>query len=179
MTTRMSKQYTRMPRSPRNSRRVFIGIDPGIRFIGYGVIGETNGRLSLLDAGLLASPVRSRQYREVATALRKLIARWQPEAIGIEKIIFAKNVRTALAVAEMIGVLKFIAEDHGTLVQELSPSAVKLAVAGSGNAPKALIGKMVAAMLDLDGPPAPHHAADALAVALTIQRQARLIHLEG
>jgi crossover junction endodeoxyribonuclease RuvC len=170
-----------MPRSlhRKNKRRIFIGIDPGIHSVGYGVIGERNGRVSLLDAGLLAPPERNRRYRAVARALRNLIATWRPEAIGIEKIIFSKNARTAIAVAEMIGVLKLVTEDEGIAIREISPSAVKLAVAGSGNAPKQLIGKMVAAMLKLDAPPTPHHAADALAVALTAERHARFGIIEG
>ena len=172
MTNKTSKKSTRVPRS-RNRRRVFIGIDPGINSVGYGVIGERHGRLDLLDAGLLAPPKRHQQYCEVAKALRNLIAIWQPEAIGIEKILFSKNVRTAIAVAEMIGVLKLVAEDQKVSVQEISPSAVKLAVTGSGNAPKEVIGKMVAAILKLDAPPTPHHAADALAIALTAERRAR------
>lgn len=154
-------------------RRVFIGIDPGINAIGYGVIGATNGRVALLDAGLLAPQKRNRRYREVAEALERLIATWRPEAIGVEKILFSKNVRTAIAVAEMIGVLKFVLEKKRLTVREFSPSAVKLAVTGSGNAPKAEIGRMVAAILGLATPPTPHHAADALAVALTAERHAR------
>jgi crossover junction endodeoxyribonuclease RuvC len=159
--------------SSRHKQRIFIGIDPGVRAIGYGVIKAKGSNVSMLDAGLLLSPKKHHNYRDVTKTLKKLITTWRPEAIGMETILFSKNVRTAIAVAEMIGVLKLVLETSGIPFQEFSPSAVKLAIAGSGNASKAMLSKMVAAILKLDSPPTPHHAADALAIALTLERQAR------
>ena len=182
----MSKKFTPMPNSPKKIRRgraqprpvnihpkIFIGIDPGSSSVGYGVIASHQGRVELLDAGLLAPPKRDRHYAAIAAAMRRLVLRWKPAAVGIEKLIFAKNARTAFAVSEMTGVLKFVLEDTGVAWREFSPPAIKMAVSGSGIAPKQLVGRMVGAILGLATPPEPHHAADALAVALTLERHER------
>jgi crossover junction endodeoxyribonuclease RuvC len=174
MNIRMLRKFTPMPASRnRNRRRIFIGIDPGSRAIGYGVIEEARGRLRFLEAGLLAPTKRDQHYRLVAAGMRKLILRWKPTAVGIEKLLFSRNARTAMGVAEMSGVLKFVMEEKGIAWREFSPPAVKMAVSGSGNAPKRLVGRMASAILGLPKPLEPHHAADAVAVALTLERHIR------
>jgi crossover junction endodeoxyribonuclease RuvC len=153
--------------------RILIGIDPGSNSVGYGVISKQQGKMRLLDAGLLAPPKRKHHYRAIASAMRKLILKWKPDAVGIEKLIFAKNVRTAMNVAEMTGVLKFVMEETGTVWREFSPPAVKMAVTGSGTAPKYIVGQMISAILGLSKKPQLHHASDAIAVALTLERSER------
>lgn len=152
------------------NRNVFLGLDPGIHSIGYGVIETRGSRVRLLAAGLLVPKKRSSRYREAARELRRLIIKWRPDAAGIEKILFSRNARTAIAVAEMIGALKLAAEESGIFVSEYSPSEIKRTVTGKGTSPKQVVGKMVGAILGLSSAPTPHHAADALAVALTLER---------
>lgn len=159
-----------MPRP--DNRKVFLGLDPGIRSIGYGLIESRGGSLSLLDAGLLVPADRTSRYRDVAVALEKMLERWRPAAIGIETIIFARNTKTAIGVAEMIGILKLVAEGAGIPCMEFSPPEVKHAITGSGAAPKPALAKMVTAILGEKEIPTPHHAADALAIALTVERYA-------
>lgn len=182
----MLKKFTPMPSSPKKIRRgrarprpvnsppkIFIGIDPGSNSVGYGVIATHQGQVRLLDAGLLAPPKRDRHYRAIAEAMKLLVREWKPAAIGIEKLIFAKNTRTAFAVAEMIGVLKLVIEANDIPWREFSPTAVKMAVSGSGIAPKHIVERMVRAILGLSKEITPHHAADAIAVALTLERYER------
>ncbi len=175
MINKMSKKSIPMQNS-RNRKLIFLGIDPGISSIGYGVIKSTGGHLRMLDAGILeinSKNNKNQHYRKIARALSKLIKKWKPSTIGIETILFYKNARTAMTVAETIGVLKFVAEEMGIEIREFSPSQIKLSVTGCGKAPKSQILKMVAAILGLNSPPNSHHAADALAIALTAERYER------
>lgn len=158
--------------TPIRQAKIFIGIDPGSAFIGYGVIAVQKGRVSLVDSGLLAPPARKNHYSAVASGMRRLVLRWKPSAVGIEKIIFAKNARTAFSVAEMIGIIKLTLEETGVAWSEFSPLAVKMAVSGSGVASKQVVARMVEAILERPLMPKSHHAVDAIAVALTIERHA-------
>lgn len=169
VTTKASRNRAKQT-SPSIPPKIFIGIDPGSNSVGYGVIATHQGQIRLLDAGLLASPKRDCHYHAIAEAMKLLLLRWKPSAIGIEKLIFSKNTRTAFAVAEMIGVLKLVMEASNIPWREFTPTAVKMAVSGSGIAPKHIVERMVRAILGLSKEVKSHHAADAIAVALTLER---------
>jgi crossover junction endodeoxyribonuclease RuvC len=173
----MLKKYIQMRHSRKNNERVFIGIDPGTRSIGYGVIGVKSGKIKLKEAGVwIIQKDSPKYYAKISKLLQNLINKWKPEAIGIEKILFSKNVKTAMAVAEVIGILKLVAENKNIKAYDITPSAAKLAVSGIGNAPKWQISHMVKQILVLDKAALPvHHATDAIAIALTTERYSKFL----
>lgn len=151
-----------------SSKPITLGIDPGTAILGYGVIAGDQ-QPELVDVGVLETsndrPMPERLLR-LHEGLQELFARFQPDALAIEQLFFARNVTTAIAVGQARGVALLAAAQAGVPVSEYSPSEVKHAVVGYGKADKAQIQEMVRLLLNLRAAPQPDDAADALAVAL-------------
>lgn len=151
---------------------IILGIDPGIADMGYGAIEvRAGGRDRCLVYGSLKTPVDldgAKRLVMLAHGLEQLLDKWQPAGVGIEKLFFSKNVRTAMQVSEARGVIRACLEARGLYVREFSPQEVKLAVCGQGAADKTQVQSMVKKLLRLDQKPKPDDAADALALALTM-----------
>src|SRR6516225_4550227 len=153
-------------------RRV-LGVDPASAGpTGYGII-ESNGRVCrVLRYGALVVGAKQRQIsggavlREVHQLLCGLIEEFKPQAVAVESVFTALNMRTALKLAEVRGVVLLAAEQHGVEVRSYSPREVKSRVAGYGHADKRQMQLMVRAQLGMKELPEPSDAADALAVAL-------------
>ena len=149
---------------------IILGIDPGSVRIGYGVIKRDYGKLAHLESGLLKIPQTNHTNR--LTALEKsldiLLQRFQPDRVGLEKLFFAKNQKTALRVAEARGVILNTLTKRSLLFSEVSPSEVKLAVTGDGRASKKSVAKMVNYFLGLNLKSVVDDVTDALAIAITI-----------
>ncbi|MGD9906181.1 MAG: crossover junction endodeoxyribonuclease RuvC [Vicinamibacterales bacterium] len=148
--------------------RVF-GIDPGSERTGYGCV-ETDGRRHrLIVCGAIGTAGHGDFAARLATIHRTLVDRLRdsrPDAVAIESLFHAVNVRSALKLGHARGVAMLAAVDAGVEVVEYSPSEIKRAVVGYGRAEKAQVQQMVKLLLGLDHAPSPHDAADALAVAL-------------
>ncbi len=165
----MRYSHNSHPRSEFARFVIVLGIDPGTRKIGYGVIEETGGRLRHVSHGVIRTdPENSRQENllELQTALINLAKHHKPQKIGLEKIFFSKNVRTAMGVSEARGVILLTAKELGVPLVEFTPLEVKQAVTGSGAADKKQVQKMVTFILRLEEEPRPDDAADALAIAI-------------
>lgn len=151
-----------------------LGIDPGLSVTGYGVIVSRGDRLQAVAAGALrtspASPDATR-LAELFADLEKLLADFRPAEMAVEQVFVNRNLQTATAVGRASGVILLAAARAGIPVFEYTPSAVKLAVTGSGDAAKDRVQALVARRLGLEAAPEPADAADALAVALC--------HLQG
>jgi crossover junction endodeoxyribonuclease RuvC len=148
---------------------VILGIDPGTAHTGYGVVLARAGRLAALDGGVIATASDARLEQRLARIherVRDLIATHRPAAVAIEDLFFGQNVRTAFAVGQARGAVLLAAGLAGIPCSAYTPQAVKQAVCGSGGAAKDQVQRMVGALLALTHPPAPDHAADALAVAI-------------
>ncbi len=109
----------------------------------------------------------------------ELIERYEPRAVAVEESFVGVDARTALSVGQARGAAIVAAALAGVECTEYSPSHVKLAVSGYGRAEKAQVQRMVQAILRLDAPPAPHHAADALAVAICHAMAPALLRATG
>ena len=148
---------------------IILGIDPGSARIGYGVIKKEKG-FQMIDCGIIGTDRKKseEQILENAQKLARLIKKYRPALIGLEKIYFSKNVKTGIAVAQSRGALLLEIAKHGLPVKELSPSEVKLAVAGYGLADKKAVAKMVKLTLNLplDSLKKYDDATDALAIAI-------------
>jgi crossover junction endodeoxyribonuclease RuvC len=148
---------------------VVLGIDPGLANTGYGVVARRGGRLVALDGGVVetrAGGGLGRRLVEIHARIAALAGEHAPAAVAVEELYFGANVRTAFAVGQARGVVLLAAAQSGVACAAYTPQQVKLAVCGSGRADKPQVQRMVQALLGLEAPPAPDHAADALAVAI-------------
>ncbi len=146
-----------------------LGIDPGLSRCGYGVIKIGKPKEKAVSAGVIrTSPneVTSARLFEIRNEIRTLISEYRPEVVAIERVLFQRNVKTAVSVSQVIGVIMVEALDADCEIAEYSPTEVKLAVAGYGGAQKAEIQTMVQLLLGIEKKLDPVDAADALAVAL-------------
>jgi crossover junction endodeoxyribonuclease RuvC len=146
-----------------------LGIDPGLSVTGYGVVAEEGGQVRAVAAGAIrTSPERlvAERLLELSDDLETLIGEYRPAEVAIEQVFVNRNLQTATQVGRAAGVAILSAARAGLAVYEYTPSAVKMAVVGVGDAPKAQVQAMIARRLGLDSAPRPADAADALAVAL-------------
>jgi crossover junction endodeoxyribonuclease RuvC len=148
---------------------IVLGIDPGTQNTGYGVVYARGNRLAALDGGVIETspqdPLEKRLTR-IYARLGDLIEEHKPAAMAIEDLFFGQNARSAFSVGQARGVVMLSAGMRGVPCYSYTPQAVKQAVCGSGRAEKDQVQRMVGALLSLPEPPSPHHAADALAVAI-------------
>jgi crossover junction endodeoxyribonuclease RuvC len=147
---------------------VILGIDPGIGRVGYGVIEQTGSKLKAVKYGCIETPKtddHGLRLQMIKTDLGKIIREHKPEVIGVEKLFFQKNVKTAGVVGEARGVILLLASECGAKVVEVGPGQVKQALTGYGSADKNQMQQMVKILFKLDEVPRPDDAADALAVA--------------
>lgn len=147
---------------------IALGIDPGTQRIGYGLVRREGGELAYLTAGILKIKSKSDApaLQEAKQEVSKLIKRYRPDALGIEKLFFAKNRKTAMAVAQARGAILLAAEEAGLLIKEYAPNEVKLGIAGYGFADKKAVLKMVCLMLKTPDLAVIDDASDALALAI-------------
>ena len=148
-----------------------LGIDPGTATIGYGLVRELNdGSLQAVDYGVITTPPSlpmPERLQIIFEELSDLIERSQPDRAGVEELFFAKNVTTAITVAQGRGVILLALTIAKIPLMEYKPNIVKQSVAGYGAAKKPQMQEMVRILLGLDYIPKPDDAADALAVAIT------------
>ncbi len=144
-----------------------LGIDPGSRAAGYGVVDAYGQRVDVVDHGVIRVPAHlplPRRLSLLHSELATIVERHQPDEAVIEEVFSAHNVRSALVLGQARGVLMLAAADRCE-VFEYSARAVKKAVVGYGQADKKQVGQMIKTLLGLPKVPA-QDAADALAIAL-------------
>ena len=150
-----------------------LGVDPAAAGpTGYGIVDSDGRNCQMLHYGALRVPA-ARQKESSGAALQdihelvcRLIQEFAPTVMAVESVFTALNMRTALRLAEVRGVLLLAAAQHGLAVHSYSPREVKASVAGYGHADKRQMQLMVRALLSMAETPEPADAADALAVAL-------------
>ena len=146
-----------------------LGLDPGSRVCGYGVIEAVGGRLRYVECGVLTAPEsRPMEQRlgEIARGLREVIDELAPTVAAVEDVFLHQNARSALALAQARGMALAVFGMAGLRVASYPPALVKKAVSGSGGAGKEQIARMVQALIGLRSLPRAD-ATDALAVAIT------------
>jgi crossover junction endodeoxyribonuclease RuvC len=146
-----------------------LGIDPGTAACGYGIVHASGGRLKAVEFGWWQTAARERpelRLKQIHDAIAELIDQHQPEAVVLEESYVGADARIALSVGQARGAVLVACASAGVLCTEYSPASVKHAVCGYGRAEKAQVQRMVKAILGLQDLPRPHHAADALAVAI-------------
>jgi crossover junction endodeoxyribonuclease RuvC len=156
--------------------RVF-GIDPGSARTGYGCVDSDGSRHRIVTCGAIGIPA-SRAFpdklKHIHSRLTELMVECAPDYVAIETLFHALNVRSALKLGHARGVAMLAAVQSGIAIVEYTPAEIKRAVVGYGRAEKPQVQQMVKLLLGLAAKPAPHDAADALAVAIChIHSQAR------
>jgi crossover junction endodeoxyribonuclease RuvC len=148
---------------------VVMGIDPGTASTGYGVVRRSDGRLAALDGGVIRTPASGTPEGRLTAIYERvceLLDEHLVQDLAVEDVYFGQNAQSAFAVGQARGVVLLAAGRRAIPCASYTPQQVKGAVCGSGRAGKAQVQRMVGALLGLAAPPAPNHAADALAVAI-------------
>ena len=147
-----------------------LGIDPGLRVTGYGVIEASVSGVRLIEAGVVAprpSLSLEQRLRQLHEGIVQVVTSTRPDAIVIEELYTTyKNPSTAIMMAHARGVLCLAGGQHGVPVRTLAHSLVKRALVGSGSAKKEQVNMMVTHLLGLRSRPEPNDVSDALALAL-------------
>ena len=148
-----------------------LGIDPGTATTGYGVVRRDRaGSVQLIECGVVRTRARDplpARLREIFEGVEELIARHKPDALAVESIFYAKNVRTTVTLGHARGVILLAGELAGVEVHEFPPAEIKKAVVGHGAATKEQVQYMLTRLLRLKAVPHPSDAADGVAAALT------------
>lgn len=156
---------------------ISLGIDPGTATVGFGVVEEHNdGTLEAIHYGVIKTtpdlPMPER-LKIIYDGVAALADKFQPDRAGVEELFFAKNVTTAITVAQGRGVILLALAKAGVTIAEYKPNNVKQSISGYGGAKKPQMQEMVRILLGLETIPRPDDAADALAIAITDIHSAR------
>ncbi|OQX33311.1 MAG: crossover junction endodeoxyribonuclease RuvC [Oceanospirillales bacterium LUC14_002_19_P2] len=146
---------------------IILGIDPGSRITGYGLINQVGSRIEYIDSGCIRiQPGElAERLQQVYEGIHRVIEAYQPQTVGIEQVFMSRNADSALKLGQARGAAIVAAVNQGLPVSEYSARQVKQSVVGKGSADKAQVQHMVMALLKLNKVPQAD-AADALAVAL-------------
>lgn len=149
--------------------RTILGIDPGLANTGWGIVRQEGSRLSCLAYGCVSTgPDMELAYRlkKIRDQISAVIARFDPECVGIETVWFGQNITAAFATGQARGAALVACAEGEVAVGEFTPRQIKMAVVGTGSADKGQVQYMVRHLLHLDQVPKPDHASDALAAAI-------------
>lgn len=148
---------------------IILGIDPGSRFTGYGVIAKQGRSYTYLGSGCIKALSQGEELgsrlQTIFAGVSELILQFKPDMFAIEQVFMAKNPDSALKLGQARGAAIVAATNHDLIIAEYSARQIKQAVVGTGGADKSQVQHMVKTILKLPGTPQAD-AADALAVAL-------------
>jgi crossover junction endodeoxyribonuclease RuvC len=146
-----------------------LGIDPGSETLGWGVVEGSGLKYGLVDFGVVKSSPKesfSKRLLKISEGVEAVIAKFQPDVLSVEEAFYATNVKVAMKLGQVRGVVLLAGERSGLEISEYSPRLIKQTVVGYGNAEKHQVQEMVRLLLKLKTAPQPHDAADALAIAI-------------
>jgi crossover junction endodeoxyribonuclease RuvC len=148
---------------------VVLGIDPGTRITGYGIIREENSRHEPIDFGCIRPPPHlalPKRYAFLFSGIKELIVAHRPDAVAVESQFVYKNPKSAMMIGMARAMALLAAAQEDIPIYEYTPRTAKQAVVGNGAASKEQVQKMIQLLLRLPAPPEPEDAADALALAI-------------
>ena len=146
-----------------------LGIDPGSETLGWGVVEGSGLKYAGVDYGTVKSSPKdafSKRLLKIHDGVEAVIAKFQPDVLSVEEAFFATNVKVALKLGQVRGVVLLLGEKAGLQISEFSPRLIKQTITGYGNAEKHQVQEMVRVLLKMKTAPQPHDAADALAIAI-------------
>ena len=151
-------------------KRRIIGIDPGLAHTGFGVIDAVGNNICLVSYGVIETPAGEEHGTRLLAIYNRLLSvlqEFKPEEAAMEELYFARNVSSALSVAEAKGVVTMCLSQHAIPLRMYRPNQIKYAVTGTKTADKKTVEQYVKILLNLEIEPKPDHAADALAAAIS------------
>ena len=146
-----------------------LGIDPGSETLGWGVVEGSGLKYSLVDFGTVKSSPKeafSKRLLKIFDGVADIIWKFKPDVLSIEEAFYANNVKVALKLGQVRGVVMLAGEKAGIEIAEYAPRLIKQTVVGYGNAEKHQVQEMVRILMRMKTIPQPHDAADALAIAI-------------
>lgn len=153
-----------------------LGIDPGTRVVGVGVIEVGGARPEFVNCEAI-SPKKTAPIAErllyIHNELERILDREKPDIVVIEQVYVGKSSPSAIRIGEGRGIALLCAARIGAEIHEYPPATVKRAIAGFGAADKEQVATWISRLLQLREPPTPYDAADALALALTHAHRVR------
>lgn len=147
-----------------------LGIDPGYAIVGYGILDFERGNFKVVGFGAITTPAGmdfSQRLKTIYTDMEQIIDTYKPDEMGIEKLFFNTNEKTAIDVAQARGVTLLPAIMRNIPVYEYTPLQVKCSIVGYGRAEKKQVQEMTRTMLHLKQIIKPDDTADAVAIAIT------------
>lgn len=159
---------------------IIIGIDPGTRVTGYGIIEHHSHKTTAIDFGCIRPPqtaTSTERYKIIFEAIETLLDLHTPDALAVEGQFVHKNALSAMKLGMARAMAILAAEQRGIPIFEYAPKKAKKAVVGTGSASKHQVQKMIQILLSLEEIPTPDDAADALALALCHSHLLRLTHV--
>lgn len=147
-----------------------LAFDPGFERLGIAVVEKINGKETLLHSECVRTD-KSLEFSErlslLGAAVEELIETWRPTAVAVEEVYFENNAKTAMRVAEVKGMLSYIAATHTLPVHQYTPMEVKVAITGYGKSDKAAVSMMVMRLVHIPAKKRLDDEIDAIAVGLT------------
>jgi crossover junction endodeoxyribonuclease RuvC len=156
---------------------IILGIDPGTRITGYGLIRLLPTGIEPIDYGCIRPPPTHplpERYRIIFEAIEQLIGKFQPTVLAIETQFVLKNAQSAIKLGMARGMAVLAAARAKMEVHEYAPKRAKQAVVGNGSASKTQVQRMIGSLLRLPKDPEPEDAADALALAICYAHTKRI-----
>jgi crossover junction endodeoxyribonuclease RuvC len=147
-----------------------LGIDPGLRLTGYGVVDYQRVRPALIDGGVIRLTVKlpvPQRLVELESELDAIIEEHRPQVVAVEQLYsHYAHPRTAILMGHARGVILLVAQRRGLRIEEFAANRIKQAVTGHGHASKPQMQRTIQSIWNLKDPPEPPDVADALAIAL-------------
>lgn len=171
-----------LPRRVQEAVLIVLGVDPGSRITGYGVISEISGALLLVDAGIIRTEISAsldHRLGWIFSQLREIIALHRPEESAVENVFQARNAASALKLGQARGAAIVACAQAGVPVFSYEPTMIKKSLVGVGRADKSQVAFMVARLLGVSRPDWTPDCSDALAVAVCHVNQRRFLRLAG
>lgn len=157
-----------------------IGIDPGYDKLGVAVLEKLSGKEVLLFSDCVKTSAKDEyadRLLQIGEELEKILKKWKPEVLAIEKLFFTSNQKTAIGVAGVRGLVIYLAKKHGLSVFEFTPLEIKTCVTGYGKSSKEQVISMVNKLIKINKTIKEDDEYDAIATGLT--GLARNIHRQG
>jgi crossover junction endodeoxyribonuclease RuvC len=151
------------------SEKIILGIDPGTRFLGYGLLRINQDKVTILQYGVLnltKYTTQGAKFLKIHERVLGIIEEFLPDEIAIESPFFGKNVQSMLKLGRVQGMVMSLAFSKSIPIAEYEPKKIKQSVTGNGNASKEQVAKMVEIIANIKLDAKLHDATDALGIAI-------------
>jgi crossover junction endodeoxyribonuclease RuvC len=155
--------------STSSSEKIILGIDPGTRFLGYGLLRISNDKVTVLQYGVLnltKYTTQGAKFLKIHERVLGILEEFLPDEIAIESPFFGKNVQSMLKLGRVQGMVMSLAFSKSIPIAEYEPKKIKQSVTGNGNASKEQVAKMVEIIGNIKLDAKMHDATDALGIAI-------------